>query len=58
MFDFTVEDTGPGIHKHRQQDVFKPSVQGDLALSKKHGGIGLGLVICSQLAGMMGRILN
>ncbi|KAJ9604331.1 Histidine kinase osmosensor [Cladophialophora chaetospira] len=54
LFDFEVEDTGPGIPEHLQQDIFKPFVQGDLALSKKHGGVGLGLAICSQLAGMMG----
>src|SRR6201999_348834 len=54
MFDFEVEDTGPGIPERLQQDIFKPFVQGDLALSKKHGGVGLGLAICSQLADMMG----
>ncbi|OAL33499.1 hypothetical protein AYO20_07185 [Fonsecaea nubica] len=54
LFDFEVEDTGSGIPEHLQQDIFKPFVQGDLALSKKHGGVGLGLAICSQLAGMMG----
>jgi osomolarity two-component system, sensor histidine kinase SLN1 len=58
MFDFEVEDTGPGIPDHLQQDIFKPFVQGDLALSKKHGGVGLGLAICSQLAGMMGGSLR
>ena len=58
MFDFEVEDTGPGIPEHLQQDIFKPFVQGDLALSKKHGGVGLGLAICSQLAEMMGGTLH
>lgn len=54
VFDFEVEDTGPGIPEHLQKEVFKPFVQGDLTLSKKHGGTGLGLSICSQLAEMMG----
>lgn len=54
VFDFEVEDTGPGIPEHLQQEIFKPFVQGDLALSRKHGGTGLGLAICSQLAEMMG----
>jgi osomolarity two-component system, sensor histidine kinase SLN1 len=58
QFDFEVEDTGPGIPEHLQQEIFKPFVQGDLALSKKHGGVGLGLAICSQLAGMMGGTLQ
>lgn len=54
LFEFEVEDTGPGIPDHMQQRVFEPFVQGDLGLSKKFGGTGLGLSICSQLATLMG----
>ena len=54
MFEFEVEDTGPGIPDHMQQRVFEPFVQGDLGLSKKFGGTGLGLSICQQLANLMG----
>lgn len=54
IFEFEVEDTGPGIAEHMQQKVFEPFVQGDLGLSKKFGGTGLGLSICHQLAGLMG----
>lgn len=53
MFEFEVEDTGPGIPESQQQRVFEPFVQGDLGLSKKYGGTGLGLSICSQLADLM-----
>ena len=53
VFDFEVEDTGPGIPENQQQKVFEPFVQGDLGFSKKYGGTGLGLSICSQLAGLM-----
>ncbi|KAH6722099.1 histidine kinase-group VI protein [Leptodontidium sp. MPI-SDFR-AT-0119] len=54
MFQFEVEDTGPGIPEALKDRVFEPFVQGDLGLSKKYGGTGLGLSICSQLAGLMG----
>ncbi|KAL2759023.1 hypothetical protein ACRALDRAFT_2098084 [Sodiomyces alcalophilus JCM 7366] len=54
MFEFEVEDTGPGIPEHLQQRVFEPFVQGDPGLSKKYGGTGLGLSICHQLADIMG----
>lgn len=53
LFEFEVEDTGPGIPENQQQKVFEPFMQGDLGLSKKYGGTGLGLSICSQLAGLM-----
>ena len=53
IFEFEVEDTGPGIPESQQQRVFEPFVQGDLGLSKKYGGTGLGLSICSQLATLM-----
>ncbi|KAJ5054063.1 uncharacterized protein L3040_000347 [Drepanopeziza brunnea f. sp. 'multigermtubi'] len=54
MFQFEVEDSGPGIPEQLKDRVFEPFVQGDLGLSKKYGGTGLGLSICSQLAGLMG----
>ncbi|CAL3972714.1 unnamed protein product [Diplocarpon coronariae] len=54
VFQFEVEDTGPGIPEQLKDRVFEPFVQGDLGLSKKYGGTGLGLSICSQLAGLMG----
>ena len=53
LFEFEVEDTGPGIPENQQQRVFEPFVQGDIGLNKKYGGTGLGLSICSQLASLM-----
>ena len=53
VFEFEVEDTGPGIPEAQQKRVFEPFMQGDLGLSKKYGGTGLGLSICSQLATLM-----
>jgi osomolarity two-component system sensor histidine kinase SLN1 len=54
LFEFEVEDTGPGISPALQERVFEPFVQGDMGMSKKYGGTGLGLSICSQLAKLMG----
>ncbi|KAL7929779.1 hypothetical protein V8C35DRAFT_175873 [Trichoderma chlorosporum] len=58
IFEFEVEDTGPGIPEHMQDKIFEPFVQGDLGLNKKFGGTGLGLSICSQLAKLMGGSVN
>ena len=54
IFEFEVEDTGPGIPDEMQQRVFEPFVQGDWGLSRRFGGTGLGLSICQQLANLMG----
>lgn len=48
-----VEDNGSGIAPHLQAKIFEPFVQGDLALSEKRGGVGLGLSICKTLTNMM-----
>lgn len=53
-FEFQVEDTGLGIPEPMQRKIFEPFVQGDLGLSRKFGGAGLGLSICAQLAQLMG----
>ncbi|KAL1835717.1 hypothetical protein VTJ49DRAFT_6163 [Mycothermus thermophilus] len=58
LFEFEVEDTGPGIPGHLQQKIFEPFVQGDLGLSRKYGGTGLGLSICAQLAKLMGGTIS
>ncbi|KAL2264889.1 hypothetical protein VTJ83DRAFT_7399 [Remersonia thermophila] len=58
LFEFEVEDTGPGIPEHMQQKIFEPFVQGDLGLSRKYGGTGLGLSICAQLATLMGGTIS
>ncbi len=51
---FIVEDTGIGIEKSQQKDVFKPFTQADSSTTRQYGGTGLGLTICSKLVGMMG----
>jgi len=49
-----VKDTGPGIPLERQASLFQPFTVGDLALSQRVGGTGLGLVICRRLCALMG----
>ncbi|KAH2845382.1 hypothetical protein KXV85_009768 [Aspergillus fumigatus] len=53
IFQFEVEDNGPGVAPHLQKRVFEPFVQGDLGLNRKYGGTGLGLSICAQLSRLM-----
>jgi PAS domain S-box-containing protein len=50
----TVKDTGPGIRPDFLPYVFDRFRQGDSSLTRHHGGLGLGLSIVKQLAGLHG----
>lgn len=49
-----VSDTGCGIHKKEQENVFKAFSQSDSSITRRFGGSGLGLSISKQLAQIMG----
>jgi len=51
---FEVQDTGMGIPEEKQATLFDRFTQVDAALSRRHGGVGLGLAICRQLVDRMG----
>jgi PAS domain S-box-containing protein len=52
--EFYVRDTGVGIPKDKQEVIFRQFVQLDGSMSRKHGGLGIGLSLSKQLVELHG----
>ena len=54
ILHFSVRDSGIGIEKDKIALIFEAFTQADSSTTRKFGGVGLGLNICSKLVAMMG----
>lgn len=53
LINVTVKDTGIGISKEKQQDIFEQFTQATSQITRKYGGTGLGLAISRRLLELM-----
>jgi signal transduction histidine kinase len=51
---FSVLDTGVGVPEDKRDAIFQAFSQADNSLTRRYGGAGLGLTICSRMAVLMG----
>lgn len=54
LIEFAVTDTGAGIDKVEQAQLFQPFRQADSSTTRVHGGAGLGLSLVRSLTSLMG----
>ncbi len=54
VLHFSVTDTGIGIPAHRLDDLYQDFTQADASMSRKFGGLGIGLTMVRRLVELMG----
>ncbi|MCI5162905.1 MAG: hybrid sensor histidine kinase/response regulator [Candidatus Electrothrix sp. AX5] len=54
VIQFCITDTGPGISEKFKTEVFNGFTQADTSMTRRFGGVGLGLTVCDKLVSFLG----
>ncbi len=54
VIQFCITDTGPGISAEFKNEVFNGFTQADTSMTRRFGGVGLGLTVCDKLVNFLG----
>ncbi|MCI5124026.1 MAG: response regulator, partial [Candidatus Electrothrix sp. AR5] len=54
VVQFCVTDTGPGISEEFKNEMFNGFTQADTSMTRRFGGVGLGLTVCDKLVKFLG----
>ncbi|MGB5686827.1 MAG: response regulator [Candidatus Electrothrix sp.] len=54
VIQFCVTDTGPGISEEFKNEIFNGFTQADTSMTRRFGGVGLGLTVCDKLVKFLG----
>ncbi|WP_203298847.1 7TM diverse intracellular signaling domain-containing protein [Marinobacter sediminum] len=54
VLHIVISDTGPGIRDDQREKVFQAFRQGEAGLTRRYGGVGLGLPLASSLVSALG----
>ncbi|CAK8712766.1 histidine kinase [Candidatus Electrothrix laxa] len=54
VIQFCVTDTGPGISEEFRNEMFNGFTQADTSMTRRFGGVGLGLTVCDKLVSFLG----
>jgi signal transduction histidine kinase/CheY-like chemotaxis protein len=58
QFVFEITDTGIGVEPERQDSIFEPFHQGGRSITRRFGGLGLGLTISKTLLDLHGGVIT
>ncbi|PCI41753.1 MAG: hypothetical protein COB51_13735 [Moraxellaceae bacterium] len=55
---FAIKDSGVGIPKSKMREIMQPFSQADQSITRRFGGLGIGLPVCKEVVTILGGKIN